>query len=196
MLGKAHAMKPPNTGLTCEELRRRFPTMPEKTVQMNAIDGFATFKPQDALPTLFLHPNQKAEFERVFPGIGPIIETQPIPTPAQPGRAPRVRQHRGPQMNQTETAFLAQLRSMTPPTAVIRYNAIRFELANNLHFKPDFTVDLLTVYEAKGLWASRDAFVRLKMAARLYPELRWHLATGKRDRKTKVWHFDVQLILP
>ena len=105
---------------------------------------------------------------------------------------PRIRQARAKVMNKTETDFFLHIQNLTGNAGTIRFNAVRFELANGLHFKPDFTVGITTAYEAKGPWASRDAFPRLKMAARLYPEIKWYLAT--RAKRTGAW--DIQHVLP
>lgn len=103
----------------------------------------------------------------------------------------RIRQKQSHGMNKLEAAFLAHLKTETPELVKIRFNAVRFELANGLHFKPGFTVGIRDAYEVKGPWASRDAFPRLKMAARLYPEILWRLATRKKGGS-----WDVLLILP
>lgn len=142
--------------LTAEQLRARFPKMPEATVQMNAIDR------------------------------APVAKTEPVVSEDKP----RLRQARGKKMNKTETDFFLHLQNLT--SGKIRFNELRFELANNTHFKPDFTVDARTIYEAKGPWASRDAFVRLKVAARLWPEFTWFLAT----RRARNGGWNIQEIFP
>lgn len=139
---------------------------------------------------------------RALRGEPPAPPSSSAPAPIAPETkavgAPRVRQRVGPEMNKTETQFLEYLNRTGCRDDRIRFNAIRFELANGLHFKPDFTVNGVVCYEAKGPWASRDAFPRLKMAARLYPEFTWYLATSQtsRMRGVIVLDFNVQLILP
>jgi hypothetical protein len=109
---------------------------------------------------------------------------------------PRIRQKLGDGMNKTERAFKEWFDKggwdrFPIDVHPLRFNAISFELANGLRYKPDFTLALSVAVEVKGPWASRDAFPRLKMAARLYPELRWFLATRN---PAKDWH--LQEILP
>lgn len=108
-----------------------------------------------------------------------------VPVPAKA----RIRQRAGSGMNKLESAFLGHLKGAFSP-AEIRYNAVSFELANGLRYKPDFTVGIKYAYEVKGPWASRDAFPRLKMAARLYPEIQWFLVT----REGRSWN--LQTIQP
>ena len=88
---------------------------------------------------------------------------------------PRIRQN-SKGINKLEASFLLYLQN-NRPGARIRYNAVSFELANNLRYKPDFILGFHTAFECKGPWASRDAIPRLKMAARLYPEIKWFLVT-------------------
>lgn len=162
-------------GLTAAELRTRFPKMPERTVQMNASDVVRLGNP---LPAYVTAPTDSTKAIK-----GDLSSSIENPTPR------RVRQARAKTMNKTETDFFLHLQNLT--AGKIRFNEVRFELANGLHFKPDFTVDVRQAYEAKGPWASRDAFPRLKMAARLYPEIKWFLAT-----RAKRGGWDIQHILP
>lgn len=100
----------------------------------------------------------------------------------------RMRQHKGPQKNKLETDFENYLVRFLD-VADARFGAISFELANGAKFKPDFTAwigDHLYAWEVKGPWASRDAFVRLKVAARLYPKVRFVLAS--REGRGPKWN--------
>lgn len=137
------------------------------------------------LPTKYQ--NQVAAILNGSRQLGPASTTSKA-LPVAP--KPRLRQREGTGANKLETAFLDYLNGQHI-TGNIRYNAVSFELANGLRYKPDVTVNMKVAYEVKGPWASRDAFPRLKMAARLYPELDWYLAT-----KAKGGGWDIQKILP
>lgn len=140
------------------------------------------------LPTKYQ--NQVAAILNGSGQLGPAsTPAKAVPVPSKP----RLRQREGTGANKLESAFLAYLngKHIKHITGNIRYNAVSFELANGLRYKPDVTVNMKVAYEVKGPWASRDAFPRLKMAARLYPELDWYLAT-----KAKGGGWDIQKILP
>lgn len=88
----------------------------------------------------------------------------------------RIRQRSGPLMNKLEESFwrehLAEWRKGSRP------QAIKFRLGNGIVYTPDF-VDLTSTpvraYEVKGPKAFRGGFENLKVAASLYPEVRWTL---------------------
>jgi hypothetical protein len=103
---------------------------------------------------------------------------------------PRIRQN-SKGMNKLEADFFAYAKIRWAGTRV-RFNAVSFELANGLRYKPDFTLNLEVAIEVKGTWASRDAFPRLKIAARAYHDIRWFLAT--RAKVSGGW--DLQEVLP
>ncbi len=155
------------------ELRARFPKASEAFIRANALPDCT------ALPPGVYEPSWPANSASPPP---------PAKAPQIKGK-PRLRQRQGDGMNKTERDFSLHLPTLVRGT--IRFNAVSFELANGLRFKPDFTVDLRLAYEAKGPWASRDAFPRLKMAARLFPEIKWFLAT-----RAKGGGWDILEVLP
>ncbi len=86
------------------------------------------------------------------------------------------------QMNKTEAAYADHLKMLerTGVIAWFAYEAIKFRLANNTFYTPDFLVMLsdgqLEVHEVKGrkgegYYAEDDAKVKIKVAAALYPML-------------------------
>ena len=102
------------------------------------------------------------------------------PTPAAPEIAPakRIRQNAKPLLNKLETEWLAVLTARLGPSAIIHAQALRFRLANGHFYKPDFCAMVgtyLTAWEVKGPHAFRGGFENLKVAATLYPDIRWIL---------------------
>jgi len=92
-------------------------------------------------------------------------------------------------LNQTERMFLVLLRAQYGPSCV-RIQSIRLELAPNCCYTPDFSVwreKQLTFYEVKGAFIRDDAIVKLKTAARLYPEFDFYLCQWKNHRWTERW---------
>lgn len=65
----------------------------------------------------------------------------------------------------------------------IRYESLRFKLADKTTYTPDFMVIMSTgeiaLYEVKGFWRD-DARVKIKVAAEMYPEFRWFAWTKVR----------------
>lgn len=124
-----------------------------------------------------------------------------------PKPSKRLKQRSAPVMNKLEQEFYERHRDQYPFNPPMRPQAIRFSLGNGVSFTPDFFSfmwpyrvlkdgnlvegpDMPTACEVKGKHAWDDAIVKLKVAARIYPEIRWFLvwkdATG--------WNH--QLILP
>ena len=132
--------------------------------------------------------NGKAQEAIISPGsaAGPSIRD---PEPA-PGR--KIRQRKGPRPHsKLQEAFLRHLRAedlVAKRPREILDESLTLELANGCTYRPDVVVverhDLygtelvqLTAYEVKGKHAWDDAIVKLKVAARIYPWIRWYLAT-------------------
>lgn len=99
-------------------------------------------------------------------------------------KARRVRRVPG-KMNKTERAYADQL-DLAVHAGQIRgwlYEPLSFRLADRTSYCPDFLVfeldDSLTVTEVKGGFMRDDGIVKLKVAAELYPWIRWRLAQYK-----------------
>ena len=104
----------------------------------------------------------------------------------------RIRQGAKPLLNKLETEFYESLKHYHPG-ATIWKQALRWKLGNGIWYKPDFVAFTafypegypktmppvkqikLTAWEVKGPHAFRGGFENLKVAASLYPEVRWVL---------------------
>lgn len=77
-------------------------------------------------------------------------------------------------MNKTEMAYAATLeqRRTAGEVAWYKFEGVKFRLADNTFYTPDFAVMLadgaLEAHEVKGLWQD-DARAKIKIAADLYP---------------------------
>jgi hypothetical protein len=77
-------------------------------------------------------------------------------------------------MNKTEQAYAATLdeRRMTGEVAWFKFEGMKFRLADNTFYTPDFAVMLsdgaLEMHEVKGFWQD-DARAKIKIAADMYP---------------------------
>jgi hypothetical protein len=77
-------------------------------------------------------------------------------------------------MNKLEGEYAATLkqRELSGEVAWYSYEAVKFRLANNTFYTPDFLVMLangdMEVHEVKGFWED-DARVKIKVAASIYP---------------------------
>lgn len=115
------------------------------------------------------------------------------------GKVMRVRQDPKPLMNKLEAEFFGIL-ALQQPYEYIRVQAKRYRLGNGIWYKPDFTCSnwpdgderVETAWEVKGPRAFRGGFENLKVAASLYPEVRWLLVW--KDKTTGEWQG--QHILP
>lgn len=88
-------------------------------------------------------------------------------------------------LNRTEKRWLNRLRERYS-RATIRVAAIRLELAARCTYLPDFSVTFensqtVHFFEVKGAFIRDDAVVKLKAAARSYPEWNFYLAQWKND---------------
>jgi len=94
-------------------------------------------------------------------------------------------------MNKTEQAYSdhLELRKQAGEVKWFKFEGLKFRLADNTFYTPDFAVmlanDQLEVHEVKGYWKD-DARAKIKIAADLYP-LRF--IAVKKVRKT--WEFEV-----
>ncbi len=77
-------------------------------------------------------------------------------------------------MNKTEAAYAAtlELRRAAGEVAWFKFEGLKFRLADNTFYTPDFAVMLangqLEAHEVKGYWED-DARAKIKIAADMYP---------------------------
>lgn len=77
-------------------------------------------------------------------------------------------------MNKTEQAYAAHLdrRRVAGDVAWFKFEGLKFRLADNTFYTPDFAVMLsdgaMEAHEVKGFWQD-DARAKIKIAADLYP---------------------------
>ena len=77
-------------------------------------------------------------------------------------------------MNQTEAASARtlELRKVSGEVAWYKFEGLKFRLADNTFYTPDFAVQLadgaLEAHEVKGHW-QEDARAKIKIAADMYP---------------------------
>lgn len=120
-----------------------------------------------------------AHNERVARGRLKFSATAPATLPPPPSRR-RIRQNPKSKLNQTEARALAWLKD-TFPSFAFKDHALRLELANGCQYTPDLirlpeTPWLcLYAYEVKGKHAWDDSIVKLKVAAREWPGIRFYL---------------------
>jgi hypothetical protein len=122
---------------------------------------------------------------------GPSKKASPKPSCAQP----RLRQDRTG-LNKTEAAFFAYLKNKQP---LLHHTAqeITLKIANGCRYTPDFVswrvlpngLVHISAYEVKGFMRD-DAAVKIKVAARTFPFITFHLVT----RRNGAWK--IETILP
>lgn len=91
----------------------------------------------------------------------------------------RIRQNSEPVLNKLESEFKDRILSSRHPR--IYCQCVRLRLANGVTYTPDFAVFSRFLngnmcYEVKGPHSWDDALVKLKVAAKEYPEIRFVLA--------------------
>lgn len=147
------------------------------------------------------------------PGYAVVAESKPGAKPVLPApiaalvpttHGKRLRQQTGQKMNKLEAAFYAYLCAARPAGQVFS-QAITFKLGNGVRFTPDFMVMAdatnehenpvteLIAYETKGFMRD-DAAVKIKVAAALYPQIRFHLVTKRRKAQGGGWA--IEEVLP
>lgn len=78
------------------------------------------------------------------------------------------------EMNKTESSYanLLELEKRAGNVAWYKFEGIKFRLADNTYYTPDFAVmrsdGRLEIHETKGFWTD-DARVKIKVAADMYP---------------------------
>lgn len=147
-------------------------------------------------------PRQRARYEEALrSGVG--TRTGENPAVAASGSAARDRarpprlisQSHKPlnpedRLNKTEKAFLARLRSdELGHFEWIGIQCITLELAFNCRYTPDFATRMqggdFRLWEVKGGHIWEDGWVKLKMAARLYPF--WTFVKAQRKGRSSPW---------
>jgi len=94
-------------------------------------------------------------------------------------------------MNKTEAAYAATLdqRRAAGEVAWFKFEGLKFRLADNTFYTPDFAVMLadgmLEAHEVKGFWQD-DARAKIKIAADLYP-LRFVAIRAKPKKEGGGW---------
>jgi hypothetical protein len=139
-------------------------------------------------PTELENLKQKPDFRKRNPHLfcKPVMDDDDAHQIAKPGK-PRLRQKtKGP--NKLEAEWGKRLGS--GGVDCVRHNAIAFRLANGVVYWPDWTgrvVGMPCAWEVKGFMRD-DAAVKLKVAASLYPEVRWFLVwkEGKEWKEQEV----------
>jgi hypothetical protein len=97
-------------------------------------------------------------------------------------------------MNKTESAYAAtlELRKHAGEVAWYKFEGIKFRLADNTFYTPDFAVMLadgaLEAHEVKGFWQD-DARAKIKIAADLYP-LRFVAIQAKSKKDGGGWKLE------
>ncbi len=97
-----------------------------------------------------------------------------------------IRQSRKPKLNQTEQQFSAWLHALCPDAFIVEQD-ITFRIANGSRFTPDAVVfhpliGTIDAYEVKperrhdSRWLTDDSRLKLILAAKTFPFIRWHLA--------------------
>lgn len=85
-------------------------------------------------------------------------------------------------LNKTEAAYLRYLRALNPRYLGIQN--ITLKLADDCRYTPDFfaidNMGVLHAREVKGFWRD-DAKVKIKVAARLFPFIKFTVATKTKD---------------
>lgn len=136
-----------------------------------------------------------------------VAQLHPQKGPAAEGLAKpegdRLRQKHGPALNKTEAAFLDWLRlSPEGEGREILPQSVTLLIANGCRYTPDFFLPPVwrgkvhggitpLAYEVKG-FMREDAAVKLKVAARTYPWIRFYLVS----RKGRAHPWRIQEILP
>ncbi len=131
-----------------------------------------------------LPPHYAAQAQAQMRPKAPLPASPPTPTEKTPGKATaaknRIRQN-NVVLNRTEQAFLEFLKAHGWPTVLSQ--AITLRLGNGVRYTPDFVTvgpdEKAEAWETKGFMRD-DAAVKLKVAASLYPWIKFHLVTRKK----------------
>jgi hypothetical protein len=91
-------------------------------------------------------------------------------------------------MTKIEVSWLLHLKAEWGERAAIFYEEVKFRIATNEWYTPDFVVfgeDGMSVYEVKGPFATEESRAKWKAAAERYAWMDWYWVT--RDSKTGSW---------
>lgn len=96
---------------------------------------------------------------------------------------PLKRQKKGT-MNKTEARYAEKLylRMLAGEINRYQFEGVRFKLAKNSFYTPDFyivTPDSVEIHEVKGGYITEAGKLRFKIAANTYPEYKWELWQNK-----------------
>jgi len=97
-------------------------------------------------------------------------------------------------MNQTETAYLEEVLGKDPTVVEARFEAVTLRLAKATAYRPDFYVlrkeglfaVALELHEVKGGWVDAKSRTKIKVAAALFPEIRFFWIVGKKLSKKRL----------
>lgn len=98
-------------------------------------------------------------------------------------------------MNKTEQAYAAHLQAelQAGRVAWFKFEGLKFRLADNTFYTPDFAVMLadgqMQAHEVKGFWQD-DARVKIKVAAGLFP-FQFLAVTAQAKRSGGGWKVEV-----
>jgi len=106
-----------------------------------------------------------------------LVEVAAVNMP-KPKPAKRIRQDSKPTMNKLEQAWFEKIKQDLF-TAKVYVQAMKFKLCNGVTYCPDFVVvqhaGHMICYETKGFMRD-DAAIKIKMAAKEFPNFTWILA--------------------
>jgi len=95
-------------------------------------------------------------------------------------------------MNKTEQAY-ADLLAQSPGVLRHDFEPLKFRLADNTFYTPDFMVQTVTghleIHEVKGYWTD-DARVKIKVAAEKYPMFTWVAVKRGPKAKGRPWLYE------
>lgn len=162
-----------------DQLRERFPNCSDAFIRANSAP--VTFKPTDVMKSA---PYDGPEFSGVIkqPDAAPVAKK-------------RLRQNASG-LNKTEQAFYDFMVGVYGAKAVLSQH-VTLRIANGCRYTPDLVLFVssgaMFAYEVKGFMRD-DAAVKLKVAASLYPWIKFHLVTRKPKKIGGGW--DIQEVLP
>lgn len=110
---------------------------------------------------------------------------------AKPRQAVKVKAAPKPRMNLTEAAYGSILEAMKHKGEIKDYGfeRLRLRLADNLWYWPDFDIVLpdgsIQIHEVKGGFIREDSWIKIKMAAEVYPQ--WAFYLCQRKAKSQPW---------
>lgn len=140
------------------------------------------------------HPNDtfRKLNQHIYGSMAHVVMAPAIMAKNQPAPK-RIRQSSKPKLNKLEQAYFDHL-SAKYPNNRLRAQSVTYVLANGLRYTPDITSPGIrtdtddeskpTNWEIKGPYAFGGSLEKLKMAAAVYPEIRWLLIWKDDDG----WH--------